>query len=126
MQQGAFGHYNDRKWKTLLEQYTYKTFVLEWLNKDRLNTNPVFQPQINFLSGDKSNVDFVGRFERLSSDFDRLCSEADVEASLPHYNRSTSKKDWRMYYTDEAVQQKIFSLYQCDFSAFDYSKAIDW
>jgi hypothetical protein len=52
-------------------------------------------------SSGQVGVDFVGRFENLSKDFDEVARRIGVQVSLPHLNR-TRHRDFREYYDPKA------------------------
>jgi len=65
-------------------------------------------------------VNFVGRFERLHADFARLCAALDVEARLPHLNRSR-RADYRTYYEDDpALISRVGDFLREDVERFGY------
>jgi hypothetical protein len=80
-----------------------------------------FQPQVEWLKDDEGIVaiDFIGKFESISADFDQIKEAIGVSAGLPHLN-ATKRSDYRDYYTDEA-RQIVASWYHEDIEAFGYS-----
>lgn len=44
-------------------------------------------------------VDFVGRYETITADFNQICRLLDIQATLPHLNSSPRDQDYRSYYT---------------------------
>lgn len=64
-------------------------------------------------------IDFIGRFESLSQDFNKLCSLLGVTADLPHKNHSKHML-YREYYTEE-TKNIIAKRYQRDIELFNYS-----
>lgn len=64
-------------------------------------------------------VDFVGRFERLAQDFAHVCQVLNIEASLPHRNK-TSHRDYRSYY-NESSKRLVEEHFQEDITLFAYS-----
>lgn len=60
--------------------------------------------QLDYITDDagKILVDFIGRFETISEDFDKMNSQhfGGALGKLPHINKST-RRDYRSYYTDE-------------------------
>ena len=64
-------------------------------------------------------VDFVGRFEQIQKDFERITDRIGVEASLPHRN-ATSHRSYESYYSEETVNL-VRDLYAVDIRAFDYT-----
>ncbi|MEL6614569.1 MAG: sulfotransferase family 2 domain-containing protein [Bacteroidota bacterium] len=86
-----------------------------------LNKPKMFAPATDWLAGPSGeiDVDFVGRFERLSDDF-AVAAEAigksDVE--LPHL-KSSSRGDYREYYDADAIQV-VGDAFASDVEAFGY------
>jgi len=82
-----------------------------------------FLPQHYWIT--KDNVllipkENIGRFENLKDDVYRLLN---IELKL-HMNKSENKKDWKTYYTNPAVAEKVYELYRQDFDLFNYPKEI--
>jgi len=91
-------------WTRILSEYRYRNYFHHRSFKDFiLNRMPApgmddkyrhVMPQYDLLYDRKGNllVDFVGRFENLQRDFDRVCERLGlVDSSLPHRNRSDKK-----------------------------------
>ncbi len=57
--------------------------------------------QKSFLTDESGElmVDFVGRFETLSEDFEKICAQVGIESTLPHRNRS-KHEGYKAYYND--------------------------
>jgi hypothetical protein len=73
-----------------------------------------------FICDEHGNVivDFVGRFESLEADFNKVCDMIGVNRELPHVNRSV-RTDYREYYTDE-TREIVGSIAQADIEMFGY------
>lgn len=69
-----------------------------------LHTEEGFQPE------------FIGRFEWLNEDWERLCDLCDEKWELPHHNKSGRTYDDLL--TDE-VKEKLAKIYAKDFYYFD-------
>ena len=65
-------------------------------------------------------VDFIGRFESLNEDFQRVCKRINVYSDLPHLGQKP-KIDRSKYSYSMQMQEKVVSLYQRDFELFGYS-----
>jgi hypothetical protein len=82
-------------------------------------------PQYKFLfdeNGDKL-VDFIGRFERLSTDFEivrRRLHIGDTAGEFPHRNRAHFRKPYQEYY-DDASREFVAGFYARDIDLFNYS-----
>ena len=64
-------------------------------------------------------VDFVGHYESLQKDFDRVCRHVGVEAALPHLNRS-QHRDYRAYY-DDHTRALVAEHFRPDIQLFGYT-----
>lgn len=64
-------------------------------------------------------VDFIGRYERLSSDFQRVCKVLGLNATLPHMNASM-RKDYRTYY-NERTRRLVQDYFKEDIDFFGFT-----
>ena len=91
-------------WSRILSEYRYRNYFHHLSFRDFvLNKLPKpgwddkyrhVMPQYDMLHNPQGEllVDFVGRFETLQQDFDRVCEQLGItECSLPHRNRSDKK-----------------------------------
>lgn len=89
----------------------------------RADTPPLYY-QRNYIVDEKDDVlvDFVGRFENLSSDFSTICQRIGVKQKLKEVNVTQNRggRDYRKYYTDETAEL-IRKTYERDVSFFDFS-----
>lgn len=86
-------------------------------------SNNHFRSQYLFIT-DKHNatiVDFLGKFEHLTDDFNTLKNLAGLptDTSLPHKMKS-EHSDYRLYYTEE-LKGLVAQRYKRDIEQFDYS-----
>ena len=80
----------------------------------------MFMPQVDWLR-DASGaiiVDYIGRYERLNSDFAAVCKRIGVDRSLPRL-KSSSHAGYRDYY-DEQSRACIARHFCEDIDGFDY------
>ena len=85
-----------------------------------------YQPQYKYLVDEKEQiiVDFVGKYERIQSDWAFLCDKLELNSkdlrslNLPHHNKS-NHKDYRSYY-DGADIERVYNIYKKDIELFDY------
>lgn len=70
----------------------------------------------------KINVDFIGKYENLNSDFKELCSILKIQyKDLPHLNKSKRKhKDYRKYYNSNSYNL-VSNFFKEDLEHFKYS-----
>jgi hypothetical protein len=91
-------------WSRILSEYRYRNYFHHLSFRDFvLNKFPKpawgdkyrhVLPQYDMLYDQQGNllVDFVGRFETLQQDFDRVCGHLGIaDSRLPHRNRSNKK-----------------------------------
>ena len=82
------------------------------------------RPQCDFLEDEEGSllVDFIGRFENLQPDFDRVCDRLRLgRRPLPHAN-ATRYQDRRHYssYYDSETRDLVAERYARDIARFDY------
>ena len=72
-----------------------------------------------FFDRDGNNlVDYIGRFENLEEDFEKVCSYLNIKSKLPHKN-ITVRPSYKRYYSDLSAQI-IYDIYKEDVEAFGY------
>lgn len=78
--------------------------------------------QYDFLTNPNGDilVDFVGRYELLTNDFRKICSDIGINAALPHDNKSARKRDYRRYYSENS-KSIVEQMHAADIQAFGYS-----
>ncbi|MCX8229423.1 MAG: sulfotransferase family 2 domain-containing protein [Planctomycetota bacterium] len=64
-------------------------------------------------------MDFIGKYEHLTKDFQKVCGHLNIEAELPHLN-ATKHRDYQEYYT-KITQEFVARYWKKDIEAFDYS-----
>jgi len=64
-------------------------------------------------------VDFVGRYETLTQDFQQVCQVLKLNTALPHLNQTTHG-DYRAYY-NEKTQQLVAEHFKEDIELFAYT-----
>jgi len=77
--------------------------------------------QHSFLSNKAGEilVDFVGRFERIQDDFDRICEIVGIQKEqLPVLN-AQKHKSYREFYTPDTIE-KVSQLWSRDIEKFDF------
>ena len=114
---------------TYQNELTPDTSFAEWVKLAYVNKDPMyhdwpkmFLPQLEWLTDEKGQiaVDFVGRFENVQNDFDRICDAIKIDRqSLSHENRSREPDSYRSYYDREtkAIVEKLFKV---DIEYFGY------
>lgn len=64
-------------------------------------------------------VDFVGRYENLEADFQKICSRIGIEASLPRLNVSNTRP-YQQFYTSE-TEELVRRTFEADIVTFGYN-----
>ena len=93
---------------------TFESFVDVISEIEEKSMDIHFRPQYTFIE----NVDFIGKFENLTEDFEKVCNKIGIKSDLLHENK-TDKIDFKTYYTKETAD-KVYNLYKKDFQLFDY------
>ena len=65
-------------------------------------------------------IDFIGRYEALSDDYERLSAILEIEGTLPHLNQAVLRKHYSEYY-NRATINLVTEMYQRDLETFGYS-----
>ena len=113
---------------------TFKKFVRE-VNRNPFEQHTLHYHQILELTPDaqlspwdsfmrsrlgQARVKFVGRFESLQVDMERVCAEIGIPAvQLPVVNRSDRRQQYREYYDDETIKI-VADRFATDIKLFDY------
>jgi hypothetical protein len=79
------------------------------------------ETQMDFLTNKqgKIDLDFVGKFENLDSDFNKVIDTLKIETYLPHANKSKSRLHYSAYYNDK-IKKMVERLYSKDIDTFKY------
>ncbi len=92
-------------------------FVERFLDADLVKNHYFFWTQDLYLGDD---VDFIGKFENIQSDFLAFKQAYGIEKDIQHKNKS--KKTKEKVDLKKSNLEKIISLYAKDFERFDYEK----
>jgi len=114
----------DRRWAQVhLTAYScFEDFVMRGLHRPEVLDWIHFRPQWRFvtLPGQAApTLDFIGRFERLGTDFAAVADRLGIEATLRHLNRS-SDSGFAAAYTPAAVA-RVGEIYARDIELFGYA-----
>lgn len=99
----------------------------EWVIRAYGNREPryydqpkMFMPQVEWISDARGRcmVDFVGRFEKLERDFNRVCELTGSAATLPHL-KSSSRPHYRELYDGDAAEV-VRRRFRPDLERFGY------
>ncbi len=72
-------------------------------------------------AGENLIVDYVGRLEDISTDWEHICQKVGISVALPHSNKSKRKyKDWRNYFSLDDINF-LEIKYKEDMERFSYT-----
>lgn len=81
----------------------FKDFVKTRFSKDGITINKHFHHQYpNAFFGKEIFVDFIGRFENIENDWERIAQKINCSIDLPHDNMSIHEP-YQNYYDDECI-----------------------
>ena len=86
------------------------------------DADPHFRSQYTFLTNGAGDVavDFIGRFERLREEFERVANRIGLPGiSLPHVQAATGPVVYEDYYTP-ATREWVARRFRTDIELFDY------
>ena len=96
------------------EDFCFRFAESDWVNEHH------HRPQIDYLTIDgKISVDFIGRFENVAEDWQKVCEAVGVQLPLGHARASSGRKSYRDYYNNE-TRDCIAEVYKKDIEEFDY------
>tara|TARA_Y100000310_G_C20552192_1_gene748657 strand:+ start:306 stop:866 length:561 start_codon:yes stop_codon:yes gene_type:complete len=105
----------DAKEKYIDNFKTFKDFVLN-IDQTGLPNQQHLRQQTFWIDRE---LDFIGKFENLQQDFNKVCDKLDIlKQELPHTNK-TNHKHYTEYYDDE-TRQIVAEKYAKDIEYFGY------
>jgi len=116
----------DRLWaETHLKSYPdFRSFVRDWLKPGNVYSYHHFIPQYRYLSGVEKtsmDIDFIGRYETLHQDFERICEKLNIATSLDQHNKTEGRQIGYKDYYDSHTKKIVADVYKDDIELFDYS-----
>jgi hypothetical protein len=87
---------------------------LEW----RCTEEVRYQKDFVFSEEDEQIVDFIGRYENLTQDFQYICSRIGISTNLPRLNVSNTKP-YQTYYNERTIEL-VRQTFEPDIHLFDY------
>ncbi len=120
-------HHIRRERPHLLEGISDFDQFIRWkLDPDRLyqyHVDTSIQSQLDYLVDlrGKLLVDFIGRYESLSADFDHICKQIGIIAvKLPHKRQAQDRQqDYRSYYSD-SLAELVGDFFKADVEGLGY------
>lgn len=125
LKQGGL-HSGDKRWAAehLAPYPTFDAFVRGWLKPENLRLKHHFVPQVDYVclpGKHTSELDFIGTYENLRSDYDHVRSVLGIGEALPRQNVTAGKqKDFRSYYTPE-TRAIVADVYREDIELLGYT-----
>lgn len=100
----------------------FDDFVINGLGQGFFRNHLLFLPQSDFIVNNDQAlaVDFIGRFENLTQDFESVLRRLGIEGRLVKANASKRRGDYRSYYKKEQTADVISDIYRQDISFFLY------
>lgn len=106
-------------WRKLVKKMSFKEFLLNYNLSKKYDYLPDVINFTNYLTiDDKLVMDRTCRFENLQHDFPVVCDELNINATLPHKNK-TNHKHYTEYYDDE-TRTIVAEKYAKDIEYFGY------
>lgn len=113
----------DRNWaaENLAAYADFDSFVRHWVTPRNIWSWVHFIPQTYFICIDGAPaLDFVGRYENLSADFDFVKKQLGIEARLSQANQNRpATNDFTTFYTDE-TRDIVADVYRDDIKTLGY------
>jgi len=112
-------HYVSQK----IQQFSgFNEFIINGLGKGYFRSHPLFLPQSNFIitHNDELIVDFMGRFENIEMDFEKIVRELNLKRKLDHVNKSKRQDSYMDAYHSPKAVKIIKNMYIEDIKRFDY------
>ncbi len=66
-------------------------------------------------------VNYVGKFESLKNDFNKVCQDLNIDAELDHRNKSRTNAEFKHYYTQKSLDM-VAQAFKKDIELFNYKK----
>jgi len=114
---------HDKKWaEDVLYRYkNFDEFVVEWVREENIWKKEHFALQSSFVTlNGKLAVDFVGRYEEIGSDYEKLRGILNLGKPLPVINKTLGRRPYQNYFSDKTAAI-IERVYLDDIQLFNYS-----
>lgn len=125
LNKGGINKYDEQDRDTHISKYkgNFKHFVKGALGNEKKSVfkQQHFRPQFTWVCDEKGNlaVDFIGKFENMQEDFNKVCNRTGIrKRKLPYSNR-TRHKHYSKYY-DEETKQIVAETFKKDIEYFGY------
>lgn len=101
---------------------SFREFVLGWLKPENIYEIPHFAPQVYFLVDDRRELamDFIGRFERIQDDYDRLRERLGFGGQLARKNITRGERTPYTEMYDQEMIRHVARVYAEDIERLGY------
>jgi len=115
--------------------HTFRDYILDTENKFKLKPCEKHSPKItelhnkvspwdtytDWISNEDGEIlcDFVGRFENLQVDYNRICDIIGIDKTILPIINKTDREDYRIYYDDDMIEV-VANKYKKDIKLFKY------
>ncbi len=113
------GHVNHDIVKSMAGFEEYLTWVINTQKNPYAKGATQFQKDMVIDQKGKIIVDFVGKYENLTHDFQHVCQILNIETSLPSINRSVHR-DYKSYY-NSTTKKMVEEYFKADIELFAYT-----
>lgn len=109
--------------KKIKDPDTFKEFVRSFCEDPTpyYSSGSLIRPQCYWLLDDKNKVyaDFIGKYESIIEDFDKLCDVLKIEKGKLPLRNTSHHNDYTEYY-DEETKKLVGEFYKQDIEIFGY------
>lgn len=123
LNQGGRNHSDKSDSRKYLKKYhgNFETFVKKGIGEGKVFEQLHLKPQYVWICNDEGNLltDYIGHFESLQEDLDRISKETGILFEPLDHHNSSSHKHYYDYYNDE-TQAIVAKAYKKDIELFGY------
>ena len=112
-------HINHKRVKSMANFDDYITWVIHRSRKTYPKGATKMQKDMIVDCNDKIIIDFVGRYENLTEDFQKICQQIGIDATLPAINKTTHK-NYSTYYSAKS-KKMVENYFEVDINLFGYT-----
>lgn len=107
--------YSEANNHKLIKNMTFDDFV-NWMNPWMKKTS-----MVSFIKNNdgKIDMDFIGRFENLNEDVNKIFEHLNIDKRLPYINKTKKTDSYRNYYNDKLIKL-VQKNYEEDLDFFKY------
>lgn len=108
------GNKSGKDWKLASElPLTFNDFIFQI---EQFNDSH-YKPLSYWLENQLIQLDFIGRFENLAQDFEKLCSHLAITTPVLPHIRKSQHLHWKKYYNRE-MKKKMLDVFYDDFKSY--------